>query len=99
MDKQTIIKKLQEIKPIYQKEGIEIIGLFGSYAKDNATQESDIDIVYGLDYEQFSKKYHDGFSKILRLDEIKKDLEKMFQKKIDLIPNKNPKLFKEIIYV
>ena len=48
MKKEEILNKLKELKPIYQKEGLEIVGLFGSYAKDNETEYSDIDIAYKL---------------------------------------------------
>jgi predicted nucleotidyltransferase len=58
-----------------------------------------------LEYDTFSKKYIDGFSKILRLEEIRKSLEKRFQKKVDLVSlnssNKNfiEHIKKEMIYV
>lgn len=41
-----IILKLKEIKPIYEKEGMKLIGIFGSFAKNSATENSDIDILY-----------------------------------------------------
>ena len=71
MNKNEILNKLKELKPIYQNEGLEILGVFGSYAKETNTKYSDIDIAYKLDYDKFSKKYIGGFSKILRIDEIK----------------------------
>lgn len=40
-----------------------ILGLFGSYAKNKQTQFSDIDVAYTSDYDRFSLKYKDGFSK------------------------------------
>ena len=74
MNKNEILNKLKELKPIYQNEGLEILGVFGSYAKETNTKYSDIDIAYKLDYDKFSKKYIGGFSKILRIDEIKDEL-------------------------
>ena len=32
MNKNEILNKLKELKPIYQNEGLEILGVFGSYA-------------------------------------------------------------------
>ena len=64
MKKEEILNKLKEIKPLYEKEGLEILGLFGSYAKDTQNEFSDIDIAYRLDYNKFSQKYVDGFSKL-----------------------------------
>ena len=33
-----IILKLKEIKPIYEKEGMKLIGIFGSFAKNSAKE-------------------------------------------------------------
>ena len=99
MKKEEILNKLKELKPIYQQEGLEIVGLFGSYAKDNETEYSDIDIAYKLNYEEFSKKYVGGFSKLLRIDSIKDELKTIFKKEIDFVPDTNKKILKDIIYV
>ncbi|MCB9097833.1 MAG: nucleotidyltransferase domain-containing protein [Arcobacter sp.] len=99
MKKEEILNKLKELKPIYQKEGLEIVGVFGSYAKNTDTEYSDIDIAYKLDYEMFSKKYIDGFSKLLRIDSIKDELQFIFKQPIDFIPDTNKKIMKDIIYV
>ena len=99
MKKEEILNKLKELKPIYQQEGLEIVGLFGSYAKDNQTEYSDIDIAYKLNYEEFSKKYVGGFSKLLRIDSIKDELKTIFKKEIDFVPDTNKKILKDIIYV
>ncbi len=48
MKKEEILNKLKEIKPLYEKEGLEILGVFGSYAKDTQNEFSDIDIAYRL---------------------------------------------------
>ncbi len=99
MKKEEILNKLKELKPIYQQEGLEIVGLFGSYAKDDETEYSDIDIAYKLNYEEFSKKYVGGFSKLLRIDSIKDELKTIFKKEIDFVPDSNKKILKDIIYV
>jgi len=95
--KDDILTKLQTIKKRYQKEGVQIYALFGSYAKDNFDTNSDIDIAYKIDYEKFSLKYKDGFSKLLKLQDIKEELENIFGKKVDFVPFQNK--FKESIYV
>ena len=99
MKKEEILNKLKELKPIYQQEGLEIVGLFGSYAKDTQTEYSDIDIAYKLNYEEFSKRYIGGFSKLLRIDSIKDELKSILKKDIDFIPDTNKKIIKDIIYV
>lgn len=99
MKTKEILKKLKELKPKYQKEGLEILGVFGSYTTNTNTKYSDIDIAYKLDYEKFSKKYIGGFSKILRIDEIKEELQIIFKTKIDFVSNSNKKIVKDLIYV
>jgi len=99
MKKQEILNKLKELKPIYQNEGLEILGVFGSYAKNTNTKYSDINIAYKLDYDKFSKKYIGGFSKILRIDEIKDELKSIFKKEVDFVSDSNKKILKDLIYV
>jgi len=99
IDKEEILNKLKGLKPIYEKEGLILLGLFGSYAKDEQTEFSDIDIVYKLNYKKFNSKYIGGFSKLLRIEKIKEDLENIFHKKVDLIPDTNKKILKDLIYV
>lgn len=99
MNKNEIVLKLKEIKPLYEKEGLILLGLFGSYAKDTQTQFSDIDIAYKLDYDKFSLEYKGGFAKILRIDAIKKELQKLFKKPIDLVPDSNKNILKELVCV
>jgi len=99
LTKSAILSKLKELKPNYEKEGLILLGLFGSYAKDSQDNFSDIDIVYSLDYDKFSQNYKDGFSKLLRIDDIKKELQQTFKIKVDFVPDNNKELFKDIIYV
>ena len=72
MDKKYILDKLSQI----DKYGIFEIGLFGSYAKNNANDKSDIDILVKL---EFKKGMYQNFC------ELHKGLEKIFNRKVDLI--------------
>lgn len=81
MNKETILSTLKELKPKYAREGFEIVGLFGSYARDDASSQSDIDICYALD-KKFVEKYH-GFDAIARLESLKKELKLVFNTEID----------------
>lgn len=50
MDKFSILQKLKEIKPVlHEKYGVTELALFGSYSRDEQTEQSDIDIMF--DYE------------------------------------------------
>ena len=99
MEKTEIIHTLIKAKEKYQDEGFILLGLFGSYAKETQDQYSDIDVAYTIEYDKFSQKYKDGFSKILRIDEIRKELEKTFHTKVDLVPDSNKKIVKGMIRV
>jgi predicted nucleotidyltransferase len=98
-DKNSILKTLKELKPTYEEEGLILLGLFGSYAKGTQNKFSDIDVVYKLDYDRFSLKYKGGFAKLLRIDEIKKELQSIFHTPIDLVPDTNKSILKELINV
>ncbi len=82
---QEIKKKLQSIKKQYAKEGVEIIGVFGSVAREEEGIDSDVDIVYRLDYDLFFSRYEDGFSQVIRLQEIKEELERLVGSHVDFI--------------
>jgi len=100
-----IFATLQTIKNKYEQEGVYIVGLFGSYAQEKNDAFSDIDIAYHIDHKLFSKQYKDGFSKILRIEEIKYTLEQLFHKKVDFVSldSSNKKFIedikKEMLYV
>jgi predicted nucleotidyltransferase len=98
-NKSTIIQTLKKLKPVYEKEGLVLIGLFGSYATEKQDEFSDIDIAYKIDYDRFSKQYKDGFSKILRIEEIKSELQNIFDTRVDLVPDNNKSILKELINV
>ena len=99
MEKRDILHTLTKIKEKYEEEGFILLGLFGSYAKESEDQYSDIDVAYTIEYDKFSRKYKDGFSKILRIDEIRKELEDRFHAKVDLVPDSNKKVVEGMIRV
>lgn len=83
MDKENIIATLKALQPTYKQEGILLLGIFGSYARDEQNAKSDIDILIETT-PQFLQKYK-GFRAFSRLDDIKHELEKIFSKEIDLV--------------
>lgn len=96
MTRQEIIQTLRGYKEVKGvKYNIVRIGLFGSVARDESNEKSDIDVVVIL-------KRPDMFS----LVGIKQDLDEIFQKRVDLVryrKNMNPflkkRIEKEAIYV
>ena len=102
---QNIISLISDKKKKYLQEGFEIVGIFGSYARGNENKYSDIDIIYKLDYTTFDKQFKGGFSKLLRIEEIKDELQKLLHLKVDLV-SLNPdnvrfikNIEKDILYV
>ena len=95
MNKQTILNYLkQHKKQLEEKYNVESIGLFGSYAREEASSQSDIDI--------FVKMKPSLFDLIALKEQIENDL----HKKVDIIrDHKNIKPFlrsmihEDIIYV
>ena len=79
---QELIRKIKLLKKKYQNEGFDMIGIFGSYVRGEETDKSDLDILYEIT-EAFLKKYP-GWDSILRLEEIRSEIEKKLNKKIDM---------------
>ena len=77
-----IVSLIKQAKQKYADEGFNIVGIFGSYARNEATKESDIDILYELD-ESFIKNYK-GFDAFARLSAIKQELKNLFGINVDI---------------
>jgi len=93
--KKIILNYLNQHKSEYkEKFGIEKIGLFGSYARDEATDKSDIDIVIEMNPKNLQKRLM-----------LKKELEQALKSSIDIGYFSSLRNFvaneikKEIIYV
>lgn len=103
MTKREILSILKTLKPQYEKDGFEILGLFGSYVRDTQTENSDIDILINTTNE-FLEKYR-GFRAFSRLDEIKSEFKQIFNSDIDfvdkqgLLQRKNYYILNKAIYV
>ena len=75
MTKEDILKTIESKRDFIEREfGVKKIGLFGSYAKDEQTDNSDIDF-----YVDFKKK---SFDNLLGLWVY---LEDLFNKKVDIL--------------
>jgi len=77
-----IMSLLKHAKQKYAHEGFSIVGIFGSYARNEATKESDIDILYELN-DTFISKYR-GFDAFARLTSIKEELKNLFGIDVDI---------------
>ncbi|NLF83878.1 MAG: nucleotidyltransferase family protein [Candidatus Gastranaerophilales bacterium] len=91
-DYEKILEKLKELKPYLEKEySVEEIGVFGSYVRDEQTENSDIDILVGL------KQGH--CVGVIKFCGLQIFLSGIFNKKIDLVSKRgiHPALKKYIL--
>jgi len=80
-----MIDELRKLKSKFLEDGVEIVGIFGSYARGDFDQFSDIDIAYRLKKDIFFKKFKDGFSQLIRLENMKREIEKIVKKRVDFV--------------
>ncbi len=103
LTKKSILEKLKELKPLFEKEDVKILGLFGSYSRDTAKESSDIDILIETTPAFLQKNI--GWDAFVKLDELKEILQKTFMKKIDivdkqgLLDHNNTYILNKVIYV
>ncbi len=83
LTKEAILAYLSEIKPSLEKDGIQKIGLFGSYAKGYADEESDIDIVVLADKKNFLERL-DLCNAFEYLHDLRKQISNKFHKSVDI---------------
>ncbi len=75
MEKRQLLKELKKFKDAHQDEyGIELLGVFGSYARGDAGTESDVDVVVQLNKQD-----------LFRIIGIKQDLEENLQISVDVV--------------
>ncbi len=92
MNRAEILSFLQENKEVFQKQyGIRRIGLFGSYARGEQTDQSDVDILIDM-----SADTENIFDKRLQLKEV---LRQHFLKNVDVCHERAIKpVFKELVF-
>jgi predicted nucleotidyltransferase len=73
--RETILSTLKEITPLLSKKyGVTRIGIFGSVARNEATEDSDVDIVYEMSRPNLFTVVH-----------LKEELEQLLHFSVDLI--------------
>ncbi len=78
----NLIAKLKYLKEKYEPEGFIILGVFGSYARNDQNKSSDIDILYKVEDKNYEK--YPGWKFIELYDQIKADIEAELKLKADL---------------
>lgn len=80
--KKSLENTIRLLKSEYLKEGFIILGVFGSYARGEEQENSDIDILYETT-NNFLKKYR-GWEAFGRIEDIKQEIKNKIGKNIDL---------------
>jgi uncharacterized protein len=83
---QVILNQLKIEKANLIKDGVTILGVFGSFARGEETKDSDLDLLF--EESTAFKLQYKGLKRVDRLEFIKKDLELKLNRKVDLV-NKN----------
>lgn len=98
-----ILAIVRQLKIEFEKKGILIDGVFGSFVRGQETSKSDLDLLF-TEMPEFREKYK-GLSRLYQLNLIKADIEKRIGRKVDLV-NKNALgsiakkyILPEVIYV
>ena len=98
-----LLEKIRRQKSLLAEEGFEIVGIFGSYARGEETEESDLDLLYEIK-PPFLERYG-GFEAFAQLNAIRDRLSEALGKRIDLATvNHRSRTFREyamrdVIYV
>ena len=74
MNRDEILKRLEENREAIRGFGVRRLGLFGSFARGEATETSDLDFVV-----EFEKKSFDAYM------DLKEFLERLFECRVDLV--------------
>lgn len=80
--KSLIESTLARFKSLYAGEGFIIYGYFGSYARGDNTETSDVDVLMSTT-DEFNRKYK-GWGSFARMEEIRQEMEKKLGTKVDL---------------
>ena len=96
-NKENILSTLKSKEREFSKFGIKSIGLFGSYARDEQSEDSDIDIL--IDFESYKENY-DNFMMVYDI------IDKLFiNQRVEIVtknglsPYIGPYILKEVKYV
>ncbi len=79
---QTLLDKIRDQKRELLKEGFEIVAVFGSFAKNQERETSDIDLLYDIK-PKFLERYG-GFQAFAKINEIREQLKLSLGREIDL---------------
>jgi predicted nucleotidyltransferase len=96
-NKEYILNTIRARQKEFVRLGIREIGLFGSYARDEQTRESDIDIL--IDFEPEKETFDNYMAVYELLEKLFRDTKVEIVTKKGLSPYIGPKILNEVQYV
>jgi len=94
-DKNAIFEYLKELKPLFSQKQISVVGFFGSFARDEQSVYSDIDIAIKKDENYLkTRSAYDYFGEI---ENLKNLLFKKFHRNVDVFDLDSNSTMKEAI--
>ena len=81
----SVLGRLKALRKKYKEEGFIIVGYAGSRARNDHNASSDIDLVYEIENPKKFTVQNGGFGAFSRIAEIRSELEKELNNKVDLI--------------
>jgi predicted nucleotidyltransferase len=85
MKRDVVIAALKRHAPELKQLGVVSLSLFGSTARDEATDQSDIDVAVRLE------RIEGGLAYFGRLAEIERRLQRILKARVDVVPEPAPK--------
>ncbi|WP_040506842.1 nucleotidyltransferase family protein [Leptospira wolbachii] len=82
MIQNEIKEKLRQIAKSHEKDGLEIIGYFGSFATNSENNKSDLDVLFRTT--KIAADKYPGWKIFNLYEEVRKELEEEFKLKVDL---------------
>ena len=82
MDRDAIVGTLRQHEAEFRELGVESLSLFGSAARGESTQDSDVDLAVKLDHARMPS----GFRYMSRLEELREKLEATLGRPVDVVP-------------
>ncbi len=81
MDRNGIIARLKQHEAEFRQFGVESLSLFGSAARGENTEQSDVDLAVKLDH----RRMPTGFHYASRLEELRERLEATLGRPVDVV--------------
>jgi len=85
MTRQELLHKLSQLKPKLREKGFEILGIFGSYAREEQIPDSDVGILYILSEPKRFRKIYGGFGAFTKIRQTKEYLQDQLGAKVDFV--------------